>query len=171
KLYFVFVYESFKRERIEPLHLGERIICFGRAGMGNHGFELVGECVPGLERNDAFAGAVRLVEPGIIIERRNAIEPERYVGAGTDEFGAIDDAGLQAHKDLGRRRSLRRNAKPAIDLTAEAKRSQLETAQVDEALHFAPEPAPHADAGVAAHERLHAEGCVEFVPQSLSSAG
>jgi hypothetical protein len=46
---------------------------------------------PGLERDNAFAGAVRLVEAGAVIERREAIETERDVGAGADEFGGVED--------------------------------------------------------------------------------
>ena len=84
---------------------------------------------------------------------------------GPDKFSAVDHARLQAHQDFGRRCSLRCGAEPAIDFATEAQRAQLQTAQVSEALQFAPEPATHADAGVAAHERLHAEWCVELVPK------
>src|SRR4029079_16664114 len=66
---------------------------------------------------------------------------------------------------------LRRGAKTAVDLAAEAKRAQLQAAHVGEAFDFAPEPAAHAYAGIAAHEGLHAERRVKLVPQCLSAAG
>ncbi len=46
--------------------------------------------------------AVRLVEAGILVERRHPIEAERNVGAGADELDRVDDAGLQARQDLCR---------------------------------------------------------------------
>ncbi len=36
------------------------------------------EALAVLGRDDALAGAVRLVEAGIVVERRHPIEPERY---------------------------------------------------------------------------------------------
>src|SRR3974390_1316948 len=106
--------------------------------------ELGGERIPRLQRDNAFAGAVRLVEAGIIIERRNAVEPERDVGAGADELGPIDDPGLQAGEDPRWRRGRRRGAEPAIDLAAEAEGAQFQAAQIGEAGDLAAEPATHA---------------------------
>ena len=76
-----------------------------------------------LQRHDAFAGAVRLVEAGAVIDRRDAIEAERDVGAGADEFGGVEHAGLQAGEDLAGRRRLRRRAEPAIALRRRARAS------------------------------------------------
>ena len=90
---------------------------------------------------------------------------------GPDEFGAVDHAGLQAHQNFRRRRGLRRDAKPAVNLAAEPERAQLEAAHIGKALHLAAKPAAHADAGIAAHERLHAEWRIELVPQRLPAAG
>ena len=52
------------------------------------------ETLPGLQRDDAFAGSVRLVEAGRVIELRDPIKPERDVGAWPDEFDAVDEAGF-----------------------------------------------------------------------------
>ena len=90
---------------------------------------------------------------------------------GPDEFRAVDHARLQAREDLGRRRGLRRGAEPAEHLAAEAEHAHLEAAQVGEALDVAAEPAAHAHAGIAAHERLRAERRIELVPQRLTAAG
>ena len=68
-----------------------------------------------------------LLKPGIVVERRHAIEPERDVGAGADEFGGVDHAGLQAGEDFRRRRGLRRRAEPPIDLAAEPERADLQS--------------------------------------------
>src|SRR6516225_312693 len=58
--------------------------------------QLAVEPLPGSERDDALAGAVRLVETWIVIERRIAVEPERDVGTGPDEFGAFDQPDCSA---------------------------------------------------------------------------
>ena len=79
-----------ERLRIEPLHLGKRKGGLRGAGVLDDGLELGIERLPCLERDDAFAGAVRLVEARRVIERRHPVEPERDVGAGADEFGAVD---------------------------------------------------------------------------------
>src|SRR5204863_8784112 len=93
------LYAMLRRERdqrldVEPLHLGQRKGRLRRAGVRDDGFEFGVERLPDFQRHDAFAGAVRLVEPWTIIERRDAVEPERNVGAGTDELGAVDHARL-----------------------------------------------------------------------------
>ena len=90
---------------------------------------------------------------------------------GPTNSARIDHAGLQAGEDFSRRRGLRRGAEPAIDLAAQAQRADLHAAQIGQALDLAAEPAAHADAGVAAHERLDAERRVELVPQRLAAAG
>ena len=123
---FVFVHQHFERLGVETLHLGERVVCFRSASMRDDGLEVVGERVPDFQRDDAFAGAVRLVEAGIIVKRRDAIEAERDVGARADEFGAVDHAGLQAHQDFRGRRGLRRGAEPAVDFAAEPECAQFE---------------------------------------------
>ena len=87
-----------------------------------------------LQRHDAFAGAVRLVEARAVIELRHPVEAERDVGAGADELGGVEHAGLQAGEDFRRRRGLRRGAKPAVDFAAEPERADLEPAQVGKAL-------------------------------------
>jgi len=87
------------------------------------------------------------------------------------EFGAVDDARLQAGEDFRRRRGLRRGAEPAIDLAAKPERADFQPAEIAETLELVAEPAAHADAGVAAHERLDAERRVELVPQRLAAAG
>src|SRR5258708_1203583 len=61
-----------------------------------------------------------LLKPAALVIRRDPIEAERDVGAGTDEFGGIEHAGLQAREDLARRRRLRRSSQPAIDLALQA---------------------------------------------------
>ena len=68
--------------------------------MLHNGLHLGIEAVPRLERKNAFAGAVRLVEAGRIVERCHAVEPERDVGARPDKFGAIDQTRLHAGEDL-----------------------------------------------------------------------
>src|SRR6202011_3213702 len=115
------------------------------------------EPLPRLERDETFTGAVRFVEAGAVVERRHPVEPERDVGPRTDELGTVDHARLQAGEDFAGRRRLRRGAKATKYFSAEPERAQLETLHVLQILEFAPEPAAHAHAGVAAHERLHAE--------------
>src|ERR1700722_5152000 len=122
------------------------------------------ERLPSLAVHQALAGAVRLVEAGAVVVGRDAIEPERDVGAGADEFGGVEHARLQAGEDFARRRRLRRRAEPAIHFAAEAERADFQALEVVEALRLAPEPAAYAHAGVAAHERLDAERRVELVP-------
>ena len=90
---------------------------------------------------------------------------------GPTNSARVEHAGLQAGEDFARRRRLRRRAEPAIDLAAEPERADLQAAQVVEALDLAAEPAAHADAGIAAHERLDAERRVKLVPQRLPAAG
>jgi hypothetical protein len=48
------------------------------------------------------AGAVGLVEARRVVEIRHAIKPERDVGAGPDEFGGVEQAGLQAGEHFSR---------------------------------------------------------------------
>ena len=134
-------------------------------------FNSASSVVPGLERDDALAGAVRLVEARAVIERREAIEPERDVGAGADEFGGVDHARLQRDQNFARRGGLRYGAEPAIDFAAEAERADFQAVHVVAAFELAAKPAAHAHAGVAAHERLDAERRVELVPQRLAAAG
>src|SRR5262249_59838172 len=76
-----------------------------------------------------------------------------------------------AGEDLAGRRRLRRRAEPAIDLAAEPERADLQPLEIVESLRLAAEPAAHAHAGVAAHERLDPERRVELVPQRLAAAG
>ena len=89
-----------ERLGVEPLHFREREARFRRGGMRDDRLEVRLERLPGLERHDAFAGAVRLVEAGAHVRRRNPIEPERDVGAGADELGRVEHAGLQAGQDF-----------------------------------------------------------------------
>src|SRR5260370_19587595 len=49
---------------------------------------------------NAFSGAIRLVEARRVIERCHAVEPEGDVGAGSDKFGAVDQTRLHAGEDL-----------------------------------------------------------------------
>ena len=114
------VVERSQRVSVEFLHFGEREIRFRRAGVRDDGLKFGRQRLPDFQRDDAFARAVRLVEAGIIIKRRGAVESERDVGARPDEFRAVDDAGLQAGENFARRRGLRRGAEPAIDFAAEA---------------------------------------------------
>jgi hypothetical protein len=58
----------------------------------------------------------------------------------------------------------------AIHLAAEPERTDFQAFHVVETLDLAAEPAAHADAGIAAHERLCAERLVELVPQRLPAA-
>ena len=90
---------------------------------------------------------------------------------GPDELGAVDQARLQAGENLARRGRLRGRAEPAIDFAAESERADFQALHVVDALELAAEPAAHADAGIAAHERLHAERRIELVPQRLAAAG
>ena len=90
---------------------------------------------------------------------------------GPTNSARVEHAGLQAGEDFGRRRGLRRRAEPAIDFAAEAERADFQALRSARAFELAAEPAAHADAGIAAHERLHAERRVELVPQRLSAAG
>src|SRR5262245_37226165 len=62
-----------ERFRVEALHLRKRKARFRRASVGNDCLGLGVSGLPGLERDDALAGAVRLVEPWPVIERRDAI--------------------------------------------------------------------------------------------------
>src|SRR6185437_12101901 len=64
-----------------------------------------------------------------------------------------------------------RGAEPAIDFSAEAKRADLDAAQIGEVFQLAAEPAAHADAGIAAHEWLDPERRVNLIPQRLPAAG
>src|SRR4029077_6312828 len=118
----------------------------------------------GFERDDALAGAVRLVETRIIIERRITIEPERDIGAGPDEFGALDQARLHRHQDFARRGGLRIGPEPAIDFAAQSERAEFQAADIVAALDLAAKPAAHARSGIAGHERFHAERRIELVP-------
>src|SRR3981189_1065861 len=129
--------------------------------------EVAGEALPDLEIDQAFTGAVGLVEARAVIERRDAVEPKRDIGARADEFGAFEHARLQAGEDLARRRGLRRRAEPAIHLAPQPERADLEALEVVQALQLAPEPAAHADPGIAAHERLDPEGRVNVGPPPL----
>ena len=171
ELHIVFLDQRGQRLGVEPLHLAERVARFRSAGVRDDRLQVGLERLPGLQRHDAFAGAVRLVEAGAGVDRRDAIEPERDVGAGADELGGVEHAGLQRGEDFAGRRRLRRRAEPAIDLAAEAERADLQAAHVVERFDLAAEPAAHAHAGVAAHERLDAERRVELVPQRLPAAG
>lgn len=74
-------------------------------------------------------------------------------------------------ENLRGRRGLRRGAEAAIDFAAETERAYLHAAQVSAALHLVAKPAAHANAGVAAHERLHTERRVKLIPQSLTATG
>src|SRR6185437_10520955 len=76
-----------------------------------------------------------------------------------------------ARQDLRRRRRLRRRPHPPIDFAAETNRAQLQPMHVGKALDFAAEPTAHADACIAAHEWLYAEGFVEFIPKRLPASG
>src|SRR3979490_2151877 len=116
--------------------------------------EVAGEALPDLEIDEAFAGAVGLVEARAVIERRHAVEPERDVGTRADEFGAVEHARLQAGEDPPRGLGLRRRAEPAIHFAPQPERADLEALEVVQTLELAPEPAAHADPGIAAHERL-----------------
>src|SRR6185437_5573783 len=81
-----------------------------------------------------------------------------------------EHARLQAGEDLAGRGRLRRRAESAIDLAAEAERADLQPLEIVEPLELAAEPAAHAHAGIAAHERLDAERRIELVPQPLPAA-
>src|SRR5262249_57287435 len=87
------------------------------------------------------------------------------------DLGAVEPPGRQAHENLAGRRGLGRRAEPAEHLAAEAERADLQALHVVERVDLAAEPAAHADAGIAAHERLHAEARVYVVPQRLAAAG
>src|SRR5882757_7690800 len=107
--------------------------------MRDDGLEVAGEALPDLQIDQAFAGAVGLVEARAVIERRHAVEPERDIGARADEFGAVEHARLQAGEDLARRRGLRRRAEPAIHLAAQPERTNLQPLEIVQALQLAPE--------------------------------
>src|SRR5262249_27612661 len=156
---------------IEALHLGKRELRLVGAGVLDDRLQLGIEALPRLERDDAFAGAVRLVEAGRIVEARHPVEPKRDVGAGADELRAIDQAELHADENLGWRSGLGKGAEAAIDLAAGAERADLEALHVVSAIDLAAKPATHAHAGIAAHERLDPERRVELVPQCLPAAG
>ena len=80
-------------------------------------------------------------------------------------------AGLQRHQDFAGRRGLRDGAEPAIDFAAEPERADFQAAHIVAAFDLAAEPAAHAHAGIAAHERLDAERRIKLVPQRLAAAG
>src|SRR3979409_2754684 len=101
--------------------------------MRNNRLEVAGEALPDLEIDQAFAGAVGLFEARAVIERRHAVEPERDVGAGADEFGAVEHARLQAGEDLARRRGLRRRAEPARRFAPQPERAGLQALAVVDA--------------------------------------
>src|SRR4029077_754033 len=136
----------------------------------DNGLELIGERIPRLQRYDAFAGAIRLIEARIIVKWRDAIEPERDIGARSDEFGSVDHSRLETHENFCRRSGLGRDAKSAIDLATEPQRAELEAAQVGEALYLAPEPAAHADPGITGHKGLYAKRGIKLIPQCLPAA-
>ena len=97
-----------QRLGVEPHHLGEHVVRLRGTGMRDNRLVLVAERVPHLERDDALAGAVRLVEAWIVAARCDVIEAERYIGAVADEFGAVEHARWQRCEDFRRRRGLRR---------------------------------------------------------------
>src|SRR4029077_20832034 len=139
--------ERRQRFDVEALHLGQREGGFRGAGVFDDRFHFVVERFPRFQGDDAFAGAVRLVEAGAVIERREAVKAERDVGAGADEFGAVDDAGLQRHQNFAGRCRLWDGAEPAINFAAEAERTDFQTLHVVAALELAAEPAAHAHPG------------------------
>ena len=116
--------ERDKRFGVEALHFREREIRFDRGRVRDDcpGFGV--ERLPKLQRDDAFPGAVRLVESGPVVKRRDAIETERNVGAGPDKFRAVDDAGLQTCQHFRGRSRLRGCAHPAEDFAAEPERAE-----------------------------------------------
>src|SRR5215210_3458540 len=127
--------------------------------------------LPSLQGYDAFSRTVRLIEARPIIERRHAVETERDVGAGTYKFRRIDQAGLQATEDFRWWRGLRRPTEAAKHFAAQAESADFQPADVFSTGNLAPKPATHANAGIAAHERLHAERRVNLIPQCLTTAG
>ena len=87
---------------LKPFHLGERERCFGGAGVGDDGLQFGIQRLPGSELDHAFTGTVGLVETGAVLEWRDPIEPERNVGARTDEFRTINHARLQRPRKFRR---------------------------------------------------------------------
>src|SRR5262245_25606290 len=75
-----------------------------------------------------------------------------------------------AAKRPPRRSAYGRRAEPPKNLPAEPEGTQLQSLEIVERLHLAPEPAAHADTGISRHERLHAEWRVEFVPERLPAS-
>ena len=76
------------------------------AGAGHNRLQFDIERLPRFERNDALAGAVRLVKARAVVEVGKAIEAERNMEPGP-RIRAIDHTGLQRQQDFSRRRRLR----------------------------------------------------------------
>ena len=145
-----------------------QIGCHGR--FAYHLFEVVRQCIPGIQIDGAFEHCGRLVPRRGVVVVGYLVKAESQIVIRADPVRRIQHPGLHRGVDLTTRHIHRGHSDTVHGLASQARQTQFHALQIIERIDLFLEPATRLRTGIAYRERLEVVFGIDFVPQLLATA-